>query len=476
MYTKLGLFIGGKWIYETECGCGEEVLNPADESVLGFLPHASEHHLDDAIKSSEIGFDQWKNTHPDKRSHIILKAADILSAKTSEISKVMTLEQGKPLAESVGEINQSIAILKFNGSNAKLIKDELVADRDNGLKTFLKPQPLGICLCLTAWNFPIALVIRKIAPALAAGCSVIIKPSEETPGTAIEVVKIFQEAGLPKDVINLVFGVPHEISDYLLSRDEIKKVSFTGSVPVGKLLAKKSAETLKRCTLELGGHSPAIIAEDADIEKTLDILTGFKFRNAGQVCIAPSRFYVHEKIYDRVRDGFVNRLKKIKLGNGISDGVTMGPLSNSRRVTAMQDFVDDAVKNGSKIVCGGKRHEGVGYFWEPTIIENIHEDSKIMDQEIFGPILPLFKFNDYDDVIAKANSLNYGLASYVYTASETLQNKMAQEIIAGGVSINTAAPMHPEIPYGGIKESGIGYEGGMDAIYSYIHKKNINII
>lgn len=476
MYTKLGMFIGGKWIYETECGCGEDVLNPADESVLGFLPHASEYHLDDAIKSSEIGFDQWKNTHPDKRSQIILKAADILAKKTSQISKVMTLEQGKPLAESVGEINQSIAILKFNGTNAKLIKDELVADRDNGLKTFIKPQPLGICLCLTAWNFPIALVIRKIAPALAAGCSVIIKPSEETPGTAIEVVKIFQEAGLPADVINLVFGVPHEISDYLLSRDEVKKLSFTGSVPVGKLLAMKSAETLKRCTLELGGHSPAIIAEDADIEKTLDILTGFKFRNAGQVCIAPSRFYVHEKIYDKIRDGFLSRIQNITLGDGMREGVTMGPLSNSRRIAAMQDFVDDAVENGSNIIYGGKKHKDVGYFWEPTIIENINEGSKIVNQEIFGPILPLFKFNDYDEVIDQANSLNYGLASYFYSSSKALQQKMAQEIIAGGVSINTAAPLHPEIPYGGVKESGIGYEGGMDAIYSFIHKKNINII
>jgi len=469
MYTKLGLFIGGKWIYEAKKG--EDVLNPFDESVLGRLPHATEGDLNDAVKSAEKGFDEWRNTDPEIRSRVILRAADILSERISVISEVMTLEQGKPLAESAGEINQSIAILKFNGENAKLIKDEVVADRDNGLKTLIKPQPLGVCLCLTAWNFPIALVIRKIAPALAAGCSVIIKPSEETPGTAIEVIKIFQEAGLPKDVINLVFGVPHEISDYLLSRDEVKKVSFTGSVPVGKLLAKKAAESLKRCTLELGGHSPAIIAEDADIETTLDTLTGFKFRNAGQVCIAPSRFYVHEKIYDKVRDGFLNRIKNITLGNGLNDGISMGPLSNSRRVDAMKDFIDDAVKNGSNIIYGGSRD-----FWEPTLIENIHEGSKMMTQEIFGPILALFKFNDYDDVIEKANSLNYGLASYVYTTSEVLQEKMAKEIVAGGVSINTASPMHPEIPYGGIKESGIGYEGGIDAIYSFIHKKNINIV
>jgi len=474
MYTKLGLFIGGKWIYEAKKG--EDVLNPCDESVLGWLPHATEDNLNDAVKSSEKGFDEWRNTDPEIRGRIILKAADILSNRISAVSEVMTLEQGKPLAESAGEINQSIAILKFNGTNAKLLKDDLVADRDNGLKTFIKPQPLGVCLCLTAWNFPIALVIRKIAPALAAGCSVIIKPSEETPGTAVEVVKIFLEAGLPKDVINLVFGVPNEISDYLLSRDEVKKVSFTGSVPVGKLLAKKAAETLKRCTLELGGHSPAIIAEDADIEATLDTLTGFKFRNAGQVCIAPSRFYVHEKIYDKVKDGFLKRIKNITLGNGMSEGVSMGPLSNSRRIDAMKDFVDDAIKNGSNIIYGGSRHKGVGYFWEPTLIENINVGSKMMTQEIFGPILPLFKFKDYDDVIEKANSLNFGLASYVYTTSKDLQEKMAEEIVAGGVSINTAAPMHPEIPYGGIKESGIGYEGGMDAIYSYIHKKNINII
>jgi succinate-semialdehyde dehydrogenase/glutarate-semialdehyde dehydrogenase len=473
-YTTLGLFIGGEWIYEAEKG--ENVLNPFDESVLGWLPHATEDDLDDAIKSSERGFDEWRNTDPEIRSKVILKAADILSERISLISEVMTLEQGKPLGESAGEINQSIAILKFNGTKAKLIKDKLVADRENGLKTFIKPQPLGVCLCLTAWNFPIALVIRKIAPALAAGCSIIIKPSEETPGTAIEVIKIFQEAGLPKDVINLVFGVPDKISDYLLSREEVKKLSFTGSVPVGKLLAKKAAETLKRCTLELGGHSPAIIAEDADIEKTLDVLTGFKFRNAGQVCIAPSRFYVHEKIYDKVRDGFLNRIKNITLGNGLDEGVTMGPLSNSRRVAAMKDFIDDAVKNGSTIIYGGSKFKDKGYFWEPTLIENINEGSKMITEEIFGPILPLFKFKDYDEVIEKANSLNYGLASYVYTNSKALQEKMANEIIAGGVSINTASPLHPEIPYGGIKESGIGYEGGMDAIYSFLHKKNINII
>jgi len=473
MYIKLGLFINGKWKYNSEKY--SDVINPADESILGKLPHASEDDLKEAVESSSAGFKVWRDISSEEKGDFLIKVAEKLKEKKDQMSKIMTLEQGKITLEASLEIDRAIDTFQYNGERAKKIGDYVVADRENGLKTLIKPHPVGVTLGLTAWNFPIILISRKLAPALAAGCSMIIKPSEETPGTAVLLCKILEEAGLPKGVVNLVFGVPSEISDFLFEKNEIRKVSFTGSVPVGKLLAQKAASTLKRFTLELGGHSPAIIADDANIDNTLDILTGFKFRNAGQVCIAPSRFFIHEKIYNQIADGFIKRAKKLKLGNGLDEQTTMGPLSNDRRLSAMQDFVDDAIKKGANILTGGRRHGNSGYFWEPTVIENISSDSDMLNTEIFGPIIPLIKYKDINEAISESNKLNYGLASYVYTENNNLQQKLAKEIDAGSVSINSAAPMFHDIAYGGLKESGIGYEGGQEAIDSYLHKKNINI-
>ena len=474
MYIKLGLFIDGKWHYESNTY--SDVLNPADETVLGKLPHATEEDLNKAVESAKSGFQIWKNTSPEERGEILIKIANIIEEKKQEIARIMTLEQGKILAEAVGEVERAVDSFQWNGEQAKKINDYIVADRPNGLKTYIKPQPVGVALGLTAWNFPIILIARKLAPALAAGCSMILKASEETPGTAVYLCKIFEQAGLPKGVVNLVFGVPSDISDFLFQKKEIRKVSFTGSVPVGKMLAAKAASTLKRLTLELGGHSPAIVAEDANLEKTLDILSGFKFRNAGQVCIAPSRFFIHDKIYDQMLDGFVKRAKNIKLGNGLDETTTMGPMANERRLDAMKEFVEDATNKGANIVTGGRRYGNSGYFWEPTIIENVSKDSEMLNTEIFGPVMPLIKYHDYDEAIEEANRLDYGLASYVYAEDKKLIDKLSTDMQAGGVSVNSAAPMHTDIPYGGFKESGIGYEGGQEAIDSYMHKKNINII
>jgi len=474
MYIKLGLFIDGNWKYESNTY--SDVLNPADETVLGKLPHASQADLEDAVDSAKSGFKIWKNTSPEKRGEILINIANLIDEKKQEIAEIMTLEQGKILPEAIGEVERAVDSFQWNGEQAKKITDYIVADRSNGLQTYIKPQPVGVTLGLTAWNFPIILIARKLAPALASGCSMILKASEETPGTAVYLCHILEQAGLPKGVVNLVFGIPSDISNFLFQKKEIRKVSFTGSVPVGKMLAKKAASTLKRLTLELGGHSPAIVAEDANLEKTLDILSGFKFRNAGQVCIAPSRFFIHDKIYDQMLEGFVKRANKIKLGNGLDETTTMGPMANERRLVAMKEFVDDATIKGANVLTGGRRYGNSGFFWEPTIIENISKDSDMLKTEIFGPIMPLIKFNDYDEVIEEANCLDYGLASYVYTEDKKLKDKMSSDIEAGGVSINSAAPMHTDIPYGGFKESGIGYEGGQEAIDSYMHKKNINII
>ena len=474
MYISLGLFINGQWIYETDKS--SDVISPADEKILGKLPHANNDLLDHAVGSAVEGLLKWRSLDPAERGDFLIKVAKKLHEKKEGMARIMTLEQGKPLGEAILEVERSIDTFEFNGNEAKKINDVIVAERENGLNTYLKPQPLGVALGLTAWNFPIILIARKLAPALAAGCSMILKASEETPGTAVFLCKILQEVGLPNGVVNLVFGVPSNISDYLFEKTEIKKVSFTGSVPVGKLLAAKAAKTLKRLTLELGGHSPAILAEDAKIKNTIDILSAFKFRNAGQVCIAPSRFFVHEKIYDEIADGFVKKAKQLKLGNGLESTTTMGPLSNIRRLEAMENFTNDALAKGANILSGGRRYGNSGYFWEPTIIENIPEAAEMLNTEIFGPIIPLIKYSDIDEAINMANKLNYGLASYVYTENDNLKHKLSEELEAGGVSINTAAPMYPDIPYGGVKESGIGYEGGREAIFSYMHKKNINIL
>ena len=303
----------------------------------------------------------------------------------------------------------------------------------------------------------------------------ILKASEETPGTALALVRALSEAGLPKGVVNLVFGIPAEISKKFFASDIVRKVSFTGSVPVGKQLANLASSGLKRCTFELGGHSPAIVCEDSDLDIALSTLTSFKFRNSGQVCIAPSRFYVHRKHYDAFVNGFVESAHSQKLGDGFEEATTMGPMANARRIDAMENFIKNAVNSGAKLLTGGKRFGDVGYFWEPTILVDVSEESNIMKEEPFGPIAPIIPFDSLDEAITKSNSLPYGLAAYVFTQSEKNTRKLIESLEAGGIAINSAAPVPSDLPYGGFKDSGYGYEGGIEGVEAYLHKKLVSI-
>ena len=473
MYEKLGFFINGEW--RTGSGKGEDVLNPANESVLAFLPHASQKDLEDALESAQRGFKIWKNAPVQKRAAILQKTADLIEERSEQIARIITLEQGKPLRESQGELQRTVETFRWNAAYAIENIEKRSILRQTGLRQSVRVEPVGVSLGLTPWNFPAFLVARKLAPALAAGCSMILKASEETPGTAVALIRALSDAGLPEGVVNLVFGVPAEISKKFFASDIVRKVSFTGSVPVGKQLANLASSGLKRCTFELGGHSPAIVCEDTDLDAALSTLTAFKFRNSGQVCIAPSRFFVHRSLYSSFVEGFVEAAKSQCLGDGFEEETTMGPMSNVRRIESMENLVQDAVTRGAKVLTGGKRRGQVGFFWEPTILTDVPEDSEIMLVEPFGPLVPIIAFDSLEEVILKANSLSYGLAAYVFTQSDKTTEKLVESLETGGIAVNSAAPVPSDLPYGGFKDSGYGYEGGIEGVEAYQHKKLVSL-
>ena len=473
MYEKLGNFIDGEW--RTANQIGQDVLNPANESVLAFLPHATEKDLEDALESAQKGFKIWRDTPVQKRASILNKTADLIEERANQISHVITLEQGKPLREAKGEILRTIETFRWNAELGIDNLEKRSVLRPNGLRQSVRVEPVGVALGLTPWNFPAFLPARKLAPALAAGCSMILKASEETPGTAVSLIRALSDAGVPDGVVNLVFGVPAEISEKLFASTIVRKISFTGSVPVGKQLAGLASYGLKRCTFELGGHSPAIVCEDANLENALSTLTAFKFRNSGQVCIAPSRFFVHRSHYNSFVNGFVDASHSQCLGNGLEEGTTMGPMSNYRRIESMGNLVQDAVKCGAKLVTGGKRWGDVGYFWEPTILVDVPEESVIMREETFGPVAPIIPFDSLEEAIEKANSLSYGLAAYVFTQSDKTTEILVESLETGGIAVNSAAPVPSDLPYGGFKDSGYGYEGGIEGVEAYLHKKLVSL-
>ena len=473
MYEKLGNFIDGEWRTANEIG--QDVLNPANESVLAFLPHATEKDLEDALESAQKGFKIWRDIPVQKRASILNKTADLIEERTNQISRIITLEQGKPLREAKGEILRTIETFRWNAELGIDNLEKRSVLRPNGLRQSVRVEPVGVALGLTPWNFPAFLPARKLASALAAGCSMILKASEETPGTAVSLIRALSDAGVPDGVVNLVFGVPAEISEKLFASTIVRKISFTGSVPVGKQLAGLASSGLKRCTFELGGHSPAIVCEDANLENALSTLTAFKFRNSGQVCIAPSRFFVHRSHYNSFVNGFVDASHSQCLGNGLEEETTMGPMSNYRRIESMGNLVQDAVKCGAKLVTGGKRWGNVGFFWEPTVLVDVPDHSKIMQEEPFGPVAPIIPFDSLDEVIEKSNSLQYGLAAYVFTQSDNTRELLVNSLESGGIAFNSAAPVPSDLPYGGLKDSGYGYEGGIEGVEAYLHKKLVSL-
>tara|TARA_Y100000766_G_scaffold69482_2_gene58186 strand:+ start:141 stop:1577 length:1437 start_codon:yes stop_codon:yes gene_type:complete len=467
---KIELLINGRWCQGSE-GKGQPLINPATEAILAEVPHASESDLEEALISSAEGFKIWRDTTAIDRQTIMEKAARLMEDRIDEISKTLTMEMGKPLAESKIEMHFVIAVTRWYAEEGKRAYGRLVPSRVPGARQMVMKEPVGPSCAFVAWNFPGTNVIRKVAGALGAGCSMLIKPSEETPGTAVALARCFQDAGLPPGVLNIVFGIPDEVSRHILGSWIPRKMSFTGSVPVGKHLQKLAAETMKRCTMELGGHSPVIVFDDADIERALDITAGFKFRNAGQVCISPTRFFIQDRVYKSFVEGFTERARSLKVGNGLDDGIQMGPLVDARRLPIMQDFVDDACDNGATISTGGERIGNLGYYYAPTVLSDVPDKAKIMIEEPFGPIAPITHFNAFDDVVERANSLPFGLASYVFTSDGDKATKIGQALETGLVGINHAMVATPETPFGGINESGYGSEGGVEGLDAFLRTK-----
>jgi succinate-semialdehyde dehydrogenase/glutarate-semialdehyde dehydrogenase len=473
MYSELGLYIDGAWRKSGSAGKSEEVINPATEKPLAVLPHASKSDLDEALESAKKGFATWKATSAYDRAKIMRKATDLMRERHDAISKIMVQEQGKVYAEARAEVLVSADIVDWYAEEGRRSYGRIVPGRGK-VRQLVVQEPVGVVAAFTPWNFPVLTPARKIGGALASGCSLILKASEETPGACVEMVKCFADAGLPAGVLNLVFGVPAEVSEHLLAKDAVRKISFTGSIPVGKHLAQLAAKGMKRTTMELGGHSPVVVFNDADPEKAADTIAAFKYRNAGQVCISPTRFYVQEDVYKKFLTRFTEYANGIKLGDGLEKGITMGPLANSRRLDAMDSFVADAKDRGAKIQTGGKRRGNQGFFFEPTVITDIPDDSKIMTQEPFGPLAPIVTFKTFDEVVERANSLEYGLAAYAFTASNATAAAIGDALESGMVGVNSIAISTPETPFGGVKESGHGSEGGIEGLGAYLNTKFIS--
>jgi succinate-semialdehyde dehydrogenase/glutarate-semialdehyde dehydrogenase len=473
MYTDLKLLIDGQWLNGSDRKT-EDVVNPATGKVLAKLPHASKADLDAALAAADKGFKVWKAMSAYDRANIMRKAAVLLRERADHVGKVMTMEQGKPFAEARIEALGSADIIEWYAEEGRRAYGRIVPGRQKNVRQIVTQEPVGVVAAFTPWNFPILTPVRKVAGALAAGCSIIIKASEETPAGCVELVKCFVDAGIPAGVINMVFGVPAEVSEHLIASDIIKKVSFTGSIPVGKHLAGLAAKGMKKATMELGGHSPVIVFGDADPEKAADTIAAFKYRNAGQVCISPTRFYVQESNYNKFVARFTEYANGLKLGDGLEKGITMGPLANPRRLDAMESIVQDAKSRGGKVAAGGSRNGNQGYFFQPTVLTDIPDDSKVMTVEPFGPMAPIVPFKTFDEAVERANSLEYGLASYVFTSSSATANAVGDAIQAGMVGINSVAVSTPETPFGGIKESGYGSEGGIEGLEAYLTTKFIS--
>jgi len=471
-YPELGCFVDGRWITDLTAK-SSDVINPANEERIAILPHADKSTMDLAVSAAYKAFHNWRQEPAAKRRQLLHDTARELGRSKSEIIQALSREQGKTLLEAGLEVDRSIETFEWFADEAVRIDGRVYTERNPGVRNIVLSEPVGVVAAFTPWNFPTFLASRKLAPALAAGCAVVLKGAEETPGSVVLLVKAMERAGIPAGVVNLLFGTPSEVSERLLASSFIRKVSFTGSVAVGKHIARLASGNLQRCTLELGGHSPMIVFPDSDVESTVKAAAAFKFRNAGQVCISPNRFYVHNDIYDRFVDEFTKVASELVVGAGSDDRTQMGPLANRRRLDAMSRYVDDAVGLGAHLAFGGRRIGNRGFFFQPTVLADVPDTAAVMREEPFGPIAPIASFADNEEVLLRANSLGYGLAAYVYTGSAANAKWLANRLEAGTIGINHMSPAHADIPMGGVKESGYGYEGGHEGLESYLVRKHV---
>lgn len=469
-YPELKLYIDGQWRSTAD---SLAVVNPATEEEIGRLPHATPEDLDDAIASAQRGFKVWSNTAPCERAAILQKAAAILRERQDEIAAAITAEHGKPYQQARLEVIRGCEFLEWDAGEATRTYGRVIPSA-RGVRYIVHHQPIGVVAGFSPWNFPMSQPCRKVAGAIASGCSIILKAAEETPAGALHIARAFHDAGLPAGVLNLVFGTPAAISDHLIRHDAIRLVAFTGSTAVGRHLTTLAAQHMTPVLMELGGHAPVIVCEDTDVEAAAISGATRKMRNAGQVCTSPTRFFVHEEIFDKFTDVFVKRAAQTVVGDGFDDGVEMGPLANDRRVEALTELVEDAREKGAEVRTGGKKMARAGYFFEPTVLVNVPADARIMQEEPFGPLAVVNRVSSLDEAIDLANSVPYGLAAYGFTNRADYVDRMVECLEAGNVSINTLEASLPETPFGGVKASGYGREGGTEGLHNYMITKNVS--
>ncbi|HEX7871873.1 MAG TPA: NAD-dependent succinate-semialdehyde dehydrogenase [Sphingobium sp.] len=472
-YSDTRLFIDGAWV-EAADGRTLAVQNPATGEEIGRVAHAGRADLDRALEAAQRGFEVWRDYTPAARSKIMRRAADLMRERADEIARLLTLEQGKPLAEARGETGAAGDLIDWFAEEGFRVYGRLVPHRSTlSTRQMVIKDPVGPVAAFTPWNFPVNQVVRKIAAGLATGCSLIVKAPEETPASPAALIKAFQDAGLPEGVLNLVYGDPAEISEYLIASPIIRKITFTGSTPVGKLLAGLAGKHMKRVSMELGGHAPVIVCEDADVALAVKSVGGSKFRNAGQVCISPTRFLVHNSVKEQFTEALTDLARGITVGDGLTEGTQMGPLANERRLAAMAEFQQDAVDRGAKLLIGGGRIGETGNFWSPTVLTDVPLEARLFNDEPFGPVAGIRGFDRLEEAIAEANRLSFGLAGYAFTRSLANADLLTRRVEVGMLWVNTPAAPSAELPFGGIKDSGYGTEGGPEALDNYLNTRTV---
>lgn len=472
---NIGLYVDGEWITSVENGFFE-VVNPSTKQVVAKVPKGGAAETIKAIEAAKKAFPQWSKLTAENRAQYMYCLRDLMLEHTDELASIMSMEMGKALKEAKGEVAYAASFLTWYAEEARRIYGETIPASVENKRLFVIKQPVGVVAAITPWNFPIAMITRKIGPAMAAGCTGIVKPASQTPLTALAFAKLVEMAEIPKGVINIVAGSTNAISNELFNHPAVRKISFTGSTDVGKELVVQSAKQLKKLSLELGGHAPFIVFDDADLEKAVAGVVASKFRNAGQTCICTNRIYVHKNIKDEFAKLFVEKVNELKVGNSLDESVDIGPLVNESAVEKVKEHILDAVNKGAKILCGGKEKDGeTGYFFEPTVLDNVTNEMQIMSEETFGPVAPITVFENEEEVIEAANSTPYGLASYIYTRDISRAVRVTEALHFGIVGLNDSLPSVAQAPFGGVKESGYGREGGHQGIREYLEEKYISL-
>jgi succinate-semialdehyde dehydrogenase/glutarate-semialdehyde dehydrogenase len=475
MYPDLSLYINGRFI-GLDGRRHQEVRDPATGDVLGRLPWAEAEDIDAAAVAAHEAFQAWRHASPLERSDILRKVAALARERAQDIGRGITLDNGKPLADAVAEVLNAAEHVDWHAEEGRRIYGRVVPPRNPAVRQLVVREPVGVCAAFSPWNFPFGQAMKKAAAAIAAGCTIVLKGPEESPSAIVAMARLFHDAGLPAGVFNIVWGVPGEISRRLIESPLVRVVSFTGSVPVGRQLAALAGAQMKRMTMELGGHAPVLVFDDADVPQAAALLARLKTRNAGQVCVSPSRFFVQAGIHDRFVSAFADALDAVKVGHGLEEGVQMGPLIHERRFQAVRELVHDARQAGAEVVAGGQRIGERGHFHAPTLLANVPAHARVMHEEPFGPIAALVRFDTVDDALRKANALPFGLAAYVFTQSIPTSTRVANALEAGMVNINHSGMAHPELPFGGVKDSGFGSEGGTESFDSFLVTKLITQI